>query len=124
VKKEALTELQLAVMQAVWEVGEGTVGEILGILASHGRVLAPTTVATLLQRLSKDGWVKHRRRGRQFLYRAKIGQKEAAKSMLRRVLTTFFGGKVSALAAQLLESEQVSREELEVMQNLIKKKES
>jgi len=119
---ETLTELQLAVMKALWQVGEGTVADVLALLASQDRELAPTTVATLLQRLSKQGWVKHRKNGRQFLYRAKVSQKEAAKSVLQRVLSSFFGGRVSALTAELLESEQLSQDELKELRRLIKEK--
>jgi predicted transcriptional regulator len=122
VSTESLTELQLSVMKALWQVREGGVGEIAALLAADGKELAPTTVATLLQRLSKQGWVKHRKSGRQFLYRAKINQQDAAKGVLRRVLSSFFGGRVSALTAQLLESEEVSAEELEEMRKLIKGK--
>jgi BlaI family transcriptional regulator, penicillinase repressor len=116
---ETLTDLQLTVMKALWEVGEGTVGDILAVLTSQGKELAPTTVGTMLQRLSKQGWVKHRKSGRQFLYRAKVNQKDAAKSVLQRVLSSFFGGRVSALAAQLLESEKLSEDELKEMRRLI-----
>jgi BlaI family penicillinase repressor len=119
---EALTDLQLSVMKALWEVGEGTVGDILATLTSQGKELAPTTVATMLQRLSKQGWVKHRKSGRQFLYRAKVNQRDAAKGVLQRVLSSFFGGRVSALAAQLLESEEVSQDDLKEMRRLIKGK--
>ncbi|WP_437675326.1 BlaI/MecI/CopY family transcriptional regulator [Sorangium sp. So ce131] len=117
-----LTDLQLAVMKALWDVGEGTVGDILAAMDKDGRVLAPTTVATLLQRLTKQGWVERRRRGRQFVYRAMVDQREAAKGVLQRVVRAFFGGKVSALTAQLLESEEISPEELEEMRSLIKEK--
>jgi BlaI family transcriptional regulator, penicillinase repressor len=119
---EVLTDLQLSVMKALWEVGEGSVGDVLAALTSQGKELAPTTVATLLQRLSKQGWVKHRKSGRQFLYRAKVSQQAAAKNVLERVLSSFFGGRISALAAQLLESEQVSADELKEMRRLIKGK--
>lgn len=119
---ESLTDLQLAVMKAVWEVGEGSVGDILAAMTSAGRDLAPTTVATLLQRLSKQGWVKHRKQGRQFLYRAKVDERQAAQGAVQRVLSSFFGGKVSALTAQLLESEQLSREDLEEMRQLLGEK--
>ena len=119
---EALTDLQLAVMRALWKVGEGSVGDILTAMTSDGRVIAPTTVATLLQRLSKQGWVKHRRNGRQFVYSAKVNQAQAARGVLQRVLRSFFGGKASALTAQLLESEPISPEELRELRSLIKKK--
>lgn len=118
----ALTDLQLAVMKALWLRGEGTVAEIQAVMANAGTVLAPTTVATLLQRLSKQGWVKHRRNGQKFVYRAKVNQKQAAEGVLRRVLGSFFGGKVSALTAQLLESEPLSQEDLKEMRRLIKRK--
>lgn len=118
----SLTDLQLAVMNALWELGEGTVSDILANLAREGRVLAPTTVATLLQRLAQQGWVKHRREGRQFVYRAKINQKEAAQGVLQRVVRGFFGGKVSALTAQLLETEELSAEEIEELRKLLARK--
>lgn len=117
-----LTDLQLAVMKALWRVGEGSISDVVAALTADGRELAPTTVATMLQRLSKQGWVKHRKNGRQFLYRAKVNQEDAAKGVLQRVLASFFGGRVSALTAQLLESEDISEEELKEMRKLLKGK--
>jgi|SRR5215471_8395521 len=121
-KRDSLTDLQLAVMKALWELREGTVGEILGVMNRGHRDVAPTTVATLLQRLCKQGWVKHRREGRQFIYRAKVAEKEVAQGMLRRVMLSFFGGKASALTAQLLESEPMTPDELEEIRALLEKK--
>jgi predicted transcriptional regulator len=122
VEATPLTELQLAVMKALWAAGESTVGDVQARMAKDGRELAPTTVATLLQRLSKQGWVKHRKQGRLFLYRAEVDEKQAASGVLQRVLRSFFGGKVSALTAQLLESDDVSAEDLEELQALIERK--
>src|SRR3954468_2901564 len=108
-------------MKALRQVGEGGVADVLAALAADGKELAPTTVATLLQRLSKQGWVKHRKNGRQFLYRARVNEKQAAQGMLQRVLKSFFHGKISALTAQLLESEQVTAQDLEELQALLNK---
>jgi predicted transcriptional regulator len=119
---ETLTDLQLAVMTALWEVGEGGVSEILAIMARNGTEIAPTTVATLLQRLTKQGWVEHRSQGRHFVYRAKVAREEAAKTVVDRVLQSFFGGKASALTAQLLESDKLTSDELEEMRRLLKEK--
>lgn len=119
---ETLTDLQLAVLKALWALGEGTVGEIAAAMAREGRDLASTTVATLLQRLRDQGWVEHRKSGRTFIYRAAVNKKQTARSVLDRVLSSFFDGKVSALAAQLLESERVSPEDIEEMRKLLMKK--
>lgn len=109
-------------MRALWEIGEGAVGDVLSAMASDDRELAPTTVATLLQRLSKQGWVKYRKHGRQFLYRAAVDQKEAAQGVLQRVLRSFFGGNVSLLTAQLLESEKLTQRELAELKKLLDEK--
>jgi BlaI family penicillinase repressor len=122
VASEQLTDLQLSVMKALWEIGEGTVGDVLSTLANEERDLAPTTVATLLQRLSKQGWVNHRKHGRQFLYSAAIDQKEAAQGVLQRVLRAFFGGKASLLTAQLLESDMLTQKELDELKTLLDEK--
>lgn len=119
---EALTDLQLAVMKALWEIGEGTLGEVVAAMNRDGRDLAPTTVATMLQRLGKQGWVAHRKNGRQLSYRAKVAQKQAAKSVVERVVQSFFGGRASALAAQLLEAHDLTPEELEAMRELVARK--
>jgi predicted transcriptional regulator len=122
VARGTLTDLQLSAMKALWEIGEGSVGDVLAVLARDGIVLAPTTVATLLSRLARQGWVKHRKNGRQFLYRAGVNQKDTAKGVLDRVLSSFFGGRVSALTAQLLESEDIDQEELKELRKLLKEK--
>jgi BlaI family penicillinase repressor len=123
VETDGLTDLQLAVMKALWQVNEGTVGDILDAMAGAGRALAPTTVATLLQRLRKQGWVQCRKRGRAFLYRAKVGEREAANGALQRLVRSFFGGRASALAAQLVETERLSPDLLAEMRSLVKKRE-
>lgn len=117
-----LTDLQLAVMRALWELGEGTVGDVGAVMAKAGRDLAPTTIATLLQRLSQQGWVKHRRSGKRFIYRARVNREAAASSALNRVLQSFFGGRVSMLAAQLLESEELTKEDLDAVRTLLEKR--
>ena len=74
---EQLTDLQLEFMRVLWEVGEGTVADVQDRLQAGGRALAPTTVSTVLRRLESQGWVNHRERGRQFIYRAAVSRDDA-----------------------------------------------
>lgn len=117
-----LSDLQLAVVRALWSLGEGSVAEVLGEVARSGREPAPTTVATVLRRLEKDGWVEHRERGRHFVYRARVSRERAIGGVLDRITRSFFGGGVPALVCQLLESEDVSAEDLAMMRALIARK--
>jgi predicted transcriptional regulator len=123
VTKAALTDLQHSVMKALWAIDEGSVADVLSAMTGEGKALAPTTVATLLQRLKKQGWVQTRRSGRQFIYRARVAELDAASGALSRVVRTFFGGNIAAVTAQLLESDQLSADELAQMRRLIAKRE-
>lgn len=98
---ESLTPLQIAVMRALWERGEARVPEVQAAL-DVARPLAATTVATLLRRLEKRGLVAHRVEGRQFVYRALVGEDEARRAAVGEVAEHLFEGNVPALVAHLL----------------------
>jgi predicted transcriptional regulator len=109
-------------MKALWQLGSGTVADITSALAGGGRALAPTTVATLLQRLDKQGWLAHDRDGRPFVYRPVVTEREAAQGVLRQVMQSFFGGRVSAMTSQLFELVELGPEELKAMRELLREK--
>ncbi|HXU80493.1 MAG TPA: BlaI/MecI/CopY family transcriptional regulator [Polyangia bacterium] len=120
---EKLSELQLAFVQALWELGEGSVAQVQEVLEREGRKLAPTTVATVLRRLEAQGWVSHREQGRSFIYKATVSHKRAAGRMLTNLTRSLFGGDLPALVSHLLESHKVDRREIEEIRRLIADKE-
>ena len=56
-------------MRVVWDRGEAAVGEVWEAV-SQKRPIARNTVQTVIARLAQKGWLKHRKQGRAFLYRA------------------------------------------------------
>jgi BlaI family transcriptional regulator, penicillinase repressor len=120
---EQLSDLQLALMVALWELAEATVGGVQAHLERGGRPLAPTTVATLLRRLEAQGWVKHRQQGRQFLYRAASSRDEVTGGVLERVTRSLFGGDATALVSHLLDSGSLRKRDLGAIRALIEQKE-
>ncbi len=54
---------------------------------------------TLLTILERKGHVKHRKEGREFVYRPARPRAQAARSALRRVLQTFFAGSLEGAVA-------------------------
>jgi len=119
-----LSDLQLALMRALWERGEAGASEIQGVLADAGRDLAPTTVSTLLSRLAKRGLVLARREGRGFVYRPAIQENDIRSSMVTRVTDHLFDGDVTALVSHLLRSSDISRDDLAEVRRLIAEAES
>jgi len=122
VANDSLTDLQLSIMKVVWRLGDATVSDVVEQLSGDGSALAPTTVATLLARLGKQGWLEASKNGRALVYRAKVKEKAAAQGMLNRLLRGFFAGKVSRLTAQLLESEDLTAADLKELRRLLKEK--
>ena len=116
--KHRLTDLQLDVMQALWQRGEASVAELQKDLGRKGE-LAYTTVATLLRRLEARGLVRHRTRDRLFIYRAAVSADEVCTSMTDEIIEQLFEGSLANLVDHFLTTRDVSAEELRRLERLI-----
>lgn len=113
-----LSDLQLAVMRALWQAGEASTAEVAAALASD-RPLAHTTVATLLTRLEKRGLLEARRDGRQLLYRARVSESQVRRSMVAALLGKLFAGDPQALVTHLVRESELDAGDLERIQALL-----
>ena len=91
-----LSKRERQIVEAIYQLGEATAKEIGEALPAE---LANATVRTQLRILEEKGVVKHRVEGKRFIYRPAISRQKAAKSALRRLLDTFFGGSVEDAVA-------------------------
>ena len=82
---DELGHLQTAIIEALWEMGEATVQQVLDQL-SRKKKLAYTTVLSALQKLEKAGWVKHDKEGRTYVYRPKHSRGEEGQRSVRKLL--------------------------------------
>lgn len=105
----SLGERELDVMAVLWELGSGTVTEVLEHL---GAPLAYTTVLTVLRNLENKEYVTREEEGRAHRYFPRVAQHAAQKNALSRLVTQLFGGSPEALIARLVEQHDVSPEEL------------
>jgi len=113
-----LSEAQLEIMNAVWDRGETTVGEVWSAL-SQLRPIARNTVQTMIVRLEEKGWLKHRTEGNTFYYRATQPGRTARKRMVRRLLDTAFHGSTEGLLLAILEEQSLSKAEAQRIRSLI-----
>jgi BlaI family penicillinase repressor len=117
-----LTDLQMAVMSAVWRRGEATTTQVHAALEEE-RQLALTTVSTILSRLEKYGLLTHRTEGRQYVYRALVSQNEVRRSRITEVIDQFFQGSPADLVYHLISESEVTDDELEKILALIEARE-
>ena len=74
-----LGDLQLRILEILWDRREASVAEVHEVLRPE-RELAYTTVATMLRKMEARELVEHREEGRAFLYRAKVEAEEVNRS--------------------------------------------
>lgn len=119
-KSNTLTEAELKLMRILWRRGESAVTDIVAALP-EGEALAYNSVLTTIRILEQKGYVEHRQEGRAFIYRPCVAEQEASRTEVRRVLSRFFGNSRERLLLSLLGDEEISAEELQRLQEAIRK---
>jgi len=117
-KKSELTPAEYAVMDALWQLGEGTVKEVLAVMCRE-RTLAYTTVATLLTRLREKDMVAAEERNFAYVFRPLRTREEIAQCKLDELVHTLFAGDLGPLAAYIAENRNLTPEQLRQLQEMI-----
>lgn len=114
-----LSDLELAVMAVVWELGECSSAEVVERF-SERRPLAPTTIRTVLASIEKKGYLERVPTVERGLrYRPRVGQEDVAGRSLRKLVGNLFGGSPRHAIAWLLREENLADAELEEIRRLL-----
>jgi predicted transcriptional regulator len=105
-------------MRVLWQRREATVAEVQSELETDPP-LAYSTVATVLSRMESKGLITHRVEDRQYYYRAVVSKVGANQSVVGELVDRVFGGSPAELVSQLLASDQVDKDELERIKQLV-----
>jgi len=116
-----LSELQKTIMEIVWEMGEATGRDVQAKLPQQKK-LAYTTVTTLLKRLEKDGWLKHRTEDRTYIYTPAKSRAYEAVQASKKLIERVFYGDTRLLVQNLIEDEELSMKDLKEIKKMIDKK--
>ena len=120
--KHSLGTLQLAIMQVLWERGEATVADVREALRER-RPLAHTTIGTMLAKMEHSGLVRHRTEGRANVYRPLVQREMIRRTMLADLASRLFAGDLTEMVSHLLETRDVSPDELARLKALIRDRE-
>jgi predicted transcriptional regulator len=117
-KQVKLTRLELEIMGAVWTLGSGSVREIQEQLPEQKRP-AYTTVQTIIYRLEEKGAVRRTKKiGNALIFEAVVTRK-AAHSRLVDELLHVFGGSPRLLMAQLVETGQLTLQDVRELEGTL-----
>ncbi|MFC1606720.1 BlaI/MecI/CopY family transcriptional regulator [Candidatus Latescibacterota bacterium] len=118
-KSRTFTEVELEFMQVLWAAGEATTDEIQTTLANQRRVLTGGSIRNVLAILVEKGYVLRRKQGKTHIYRARVHEDQAQKSVVQDILTRVFDGSESLMVAALLKNRDVDSDEIEEIERLI-----
>ena len=112
-----LGDLQLKILRVLWEKGAACVSDVHAALGKDK--FAYTTIATMLRKMENRGLVSHRTENRRFVYSATVSESQVARSAASDFVERLFSGSLSAAVCHLLETCDVTPEELEELEKLI-----
>ncbi len=113
-----LTDLQLAILREIWRRKRATVTDVHEALLDETG-LAKKTVATMITRLEKQGFLEHSAEGREFVYEPTVSEEEVGRAKVRNIVDRLFGGSVTALVSHALEAKDVKPGDVERVRALI-----
>ena len=122
-KSIRLTRFELQIMQALWEIGSGSVREIQERLPEKRRP-AYTTVQTIVRRLEeKDAVRRLKKIGNAFIFEPLVTRKSAHHRLINELLESF-GGSARPLMAHLAETGKLSLEDLKELEAMLAQRSS
>lgn len=114
-----ISDTEKAVLKVLWDVGQGTVREVLAALNEQGHSWAYTTVQTLLTRLMAKGYVRADRGGTAHVYKAAVSRNELLQQRLTDLAETYCEGTASPLVLALVEGSEFTTEEIAQFRELL-----
>jgi predicted transcriptional regulator len=113
-----LTETELELMNILWSLGQGSVHEVMAKLSAE-RNLAYTSVSTILRILEQKKFVRSEKEGRGHIYCPMISKEKYEGTSLQNLVKNVFNGTPSAMVRRLLETSDLSDEELKSIRSLL-----
>lgn len=97
--KPGLSRRERQIMDALYTLGEATVGEVMDNMPDPPSYSA---VRATLRVLEEKGHAKHKQDGPRYLYLPTVSRDKAQSTALKHLVGTFFGGSVEQAVMALL----------------------
>ena len=116
----SVTEAEQAILEVLWELGEGSVRDVASGLARH-KPVAYTTVLTMLGVLHRKELVEFRQEGRAFIYRPTLTKTDVRDRALHNLMAQLFDGSPDALAVHLLEHHDLDPAKIDALRDKVRR---
>lgn len=118
--KQKISTTEWKVMEVLWRGKEMPAARVVEELKDTG--WSDRTIRTLLSRLVKKGVADYRAEGKSYIYFAVISKDECIKKENRDFINKIFNGSVKEFMASLIKNENLTKDEIKVLRELLDKK--
>ncbi len=118
-RRQELTKGEEEVMQVLWDLGKGTVNDIIARMPDPKPKY--TTVATFIKILENKEFVRHEPVGKGFVYHPAVAKEEYARTVVGNMLASYFGGSMSNMVSFFSRQENISARELDEIMEIVEK---
>jgi BlaI family penicillinase repressor len=119
-KTTRISEAEWQIMKIVWRRPGAAAQDIIEAL-SEVTDWSPATVKTLLNRLVKKKALDFEKRGKSYLYSARIAEEDCRGAAAESFLDRVFNGSLAPMVAHFVKSGALSKKEIEELENLLRK---
>lgn len=117
----AVSPAETEILRIVWQLGKATVQNVCEKLPAK-RKITYATVQTLLRRLEKKGYLKHRTQGKAHVFFAAVKSEDVIKRSVSDFLNGLFAGDPVPLMQYLAEHGKIDADGIEKLKELVNKK--
>ena len=114
-----LTNREVQIMDFLWEKGDSFVKDIIG--AFEDPKPHYNTVSTIVRNLEQKGFIKHEDFGTTYRYSAAVSKEDFVKENLKKDVKKYFDNSYKSLVSSLVESNDISLDEVKELIELAKK---
>lgn len=114
--ESVLGSLERRIMEALWELGDASVADVL---SKFPDLHAYTTVKTVMERLERKGLLTRVKAGRAYMYRPSLSRSELEAQASRKVIEGLWRSFGSAAVAQFAQTLREDPEKLSELRALL-----
>jgi len=116
-----ISDSEWEIMKILWVSAPLTANEVY-LKIKENKNWKHNTVKTLLSRLVKKEALKFEKRNREYLYFPLVSEDELVQSESTSFLSRVYNGAVKTMIANFIENENLTKEEIEELKNILDKK--
>lgn len=117
-----LPDGELELMMIIWSYNEPISRLEIEEKLDKARDVVPSTILSYLSRLEEKGFVSREKRGKNNYYSALVDKDEYLREAGKNILDLMFGGSLKNFASALYHGGELSKEDIDELQDLINSK--